>query len=807
MNNKYCQIIVDSKTGHAQKEGYTYLIKQELADSIQVGQLVLVPFGRRLVYGVVVAIHNRGPLGYKLKSVQQIIDKKPILNKYQIALANFISDYYFCSPGQAIFAMIPSFVTQSIIPVYYLGTKKTDKGSTENKIINFLFHTKKPAPEKIISEKFGPKSQKELSTLVKKGLIIKKYCLLPPAVKPKIKEMISLNPAKNSTTIQPKTNKQKSIIDFLKYRRSASWTTIRQELKISRTTLDLMIKNNLLVSHKEKIVRSPEVLEGIKNIPNFSLTIDQAQALQAIQHQSKQTNPKPILLFGRTGSGKTEIYLQAAAATIQKGKNVIVLVPEIALLPQTILRFLERFQGKLAIYHSHMSLGERHDQWMKIFNGQASIVIGSRSALFTPLPNLGLIIIDEEHEFSYKQDMTPRYHAVTVAKKYCELTNSQLILGSATPRLETFWQAKKGHYQLLRLNQAISELSSPQKYRRPEFFMIDLRDEFAAKNKSLLSYSLQLAIRQALTEKKQILLFLNRRGLATYVFCRECGYVALCSNCHIPLTYHINLNQESLVCHHCGQQGKNPRTCPQCSGHAIKFYGAGTQKVHQDTSQLFPEARILRMDHDTTQAKNAHHKIFASFKSHQADILIGTQMIAKGWDLPNVDLIGIINADAGFNLPDFRSTERNFSLLLQLIGRVGRGQTPGKVFIQSFDPENPLLETLTKEDYQLFAYSELIERQKSLFPPFVNLVRLLYESPDQTKCRSEVIKVFKTLNQAFSTQKNKDLQAILGPSPTFLHKIKNKFRWHIILKGQNLQQFLTMIPDGWTIDVDPYSIL
>lgn len=751
---QYANIIVDSRSGKLACE-YTYSVPKNLQPKINIGQLVQIPFGRRKAYGVVSKLLTEKPnIKYSIKSIKKTIGERAIVNQSQIKLAHFISQYYYCDIGQALFCMIPSFVYKSASQV-------------------------QPKYEEIVTLKQLTKSEKES---------IEKY------------------------------KKQNEIYQFLKYRRSASWPNIKQKLNISRQTLTSLVKKNIVSIKKEEVIRSPIAKPRPQTcVPE--LVGSQKKAWQAIAKELSVNKKKPIMLFGRTGSGKTELYLRAAANTLAKKQGVIILVPEIALVPQTLQRFYERFGSDLAVYHSQMSAGERRDQWYRLYNGQAKIVIGSRSALFSPIQNLGLIIIDEEHEYSYKQDSTPRYHAVKVAEKYADLTNSLLVLGSATPRLETFWTAKKGKYQMIRLKKTINETIDQKTVRRPEINIVDLRDEFIAGNRSLLSYSMQESIQKALLSKKQILLFLNRRGHTTYVFCRECGYVAKCPECYIPMTlhtrtsFHQNFNQKkvplknALICHHCGLITHNLSSCPECSSPAIKHYGAGTQKIEEEVQILFPHARVLRMDYDTTRTKNAHQKIFSAFKQKKADILIGTQMITKGWDLPNVDLVGIVNADGGFNLPDFRATEKNFSLLLQLIGRVGRGQTPGRVVLQTYDPENPLFDPLLREDYQLFAFSELIERKNGNFPPFVQLVRLLYESSDMNKCKNESIKLFKLLNKKFSGQKKKTLTEILGPTPAYIARIKQKFRWHIILKGHNLQKFLDVVPVGWTIDVDPYSLL
>lgn len=738
--NNYAQIIVNSRTKPLQGE-YTYQIPNDLKERIKIGQLVLVSLGNRQIQGIVSAFSDTSD--FKTKPIIKILQAEPIVDLPKINLARFISRYYYCSLGQALFLMIPSILIKN--------------SADRSKQIEYFSINKNYSPD------------------------IKSIQRFP---------------------------KQKIVYEYLIKNSPVDWPTLKKTLKVSRTTVNSLLKKEIIISQKKRSYRyRPEIIPN--NSPMPDLTGQQNKIWSDIKNQLIHTSgpKKPAMLFGRTGSGKTEIYLRATDLVLSQNKGVIILVPEIALVPQTLQRFFERFGDKISVFHSHMSDGEKYDEISKLTDGSSRIVIGSRSALFAPVQNLGLIIIDEEHEYSYKQDMTPRYHALTVAEEYCKLTNSMLIVGSATPRLETFWRAKKNIYQLFKIKKTISETINPSHLRRPIFNVVNLCQEYAAKNHSLISVLLQQSIKRSLRDSKQILLYLNRRGYSTYIFCRECGHVALCPNCSIALTYHLN-QANHLICHHCGVMTHSPVSCPTCSSKAIKYYGAGTQKLEEEVKKMFPTARVLRMDFDTTRTKNAYQNIFNQFKAHRADILIGTQMITKGWDIPNVDLAGIINADAGFHLPDFRATERNFANLLQLIGRVGRYDTPGEVILQTYEPDNPLYNILAKEDYQLFAFSELIERQKLLFPPFIQLIRLTYESPDVNMCQMKSLSLFKILNEQFNAQTDaKKIVAILGPAPAFFSKINNKYRWHIILKGYDLQQYLHLVPPDWIIDVDPYSIL
>lgn len=732
MPDKYANVAVKNRT--APSDGlFTYVVPEKLRP-LKIGSIVTVPFGRYRTFGVVISTTNQPP-DFKTRSILRVLPDIEV-PAHLIKLAQHMADYYFCSLGQALFAMIPGFVTKRV-------TAKTIK-------------------------------------------------------------VIKIAPRYPDTEAIKRYPKQWDLWQYLLHNPETKWSDIKD--KFSPSSLKSLVRKKFLVEEQVKVNRPI-------NLPNRSqqslpdLLPNQAKIWQKIRHHLQAGGQPPILLFGRTGSGKTEIYLRAAQEVVKQGQSVIILVPEIALVPQTITRFYDIFGGQMAVYHSQLSEGERRDQWHQIYTGQARVVIGSRSALFAPVQKPGLIIIDEEHEYSYKQDSTPRYHAVDLAVKYSQLTGARLILGSATPRVESFWRAKKKEYKLFKLNKTVREILNPQAVRRPQFSLADLRQEFASKNFSTISLPLHIAIQNTLERRRQIMLFLNRRGYTSYVFCRLCGYVAKCPSCAVSLTFHLNQNQGNLICHHCGYQTANPHDCPSCHSPSIKYYGAGTQKVEQDILEIFPEARIMRMDHDTTRTKNAHQIIFDRFRRHEADILIGTQMIAKGWNIPHADLIGIINADAGWHLPDFRATEKNFSLMLQIIGRVGRFDSAGEVVVQTYEPENPLFDVLRKEAYQLFAFSELIERQRHSLPPFTQLVRLIYEHSNAHKCKQQGIELFSQLNHAANQTNPREITDILGPAPAFFSKIKNKYRWHIILKGKNLQRYLSVVPADWIIDVDPFSLL
>jgi len=559
---------------------------------------------------------------------------------------------------------------------------------------------------------------------------------------------------------------------------------------------------------------------------DIKLTPEQQEAVSAIlKNIGDSKNNKPFLLFGVTGSGKTEVYMRVIADLLAKGKQAIVLVPEIALTPQTEARFQARFPGQCAVLHSRLAAGSRFRHWLEILNGEKNIIIGSRSAIFAPTKNLGVIVVDEEHDHSYKQDQTPRYHVREVAKKLAALTGAGLVFGDATPTVETFLAARNGLYNFQELPRRVWNGKETQFQNLPKVEIVDMAQELEKKNFSVFSEALGEKIKQALEKHEQIFLFLNRRGASTYIICQECGYRALCPNCEIPLVLHLNyekLKEEipSITCHHCTYKATPPIVCPKCGGSHLRYRGTGTQKVEAEIKKLFPVARILRMDSDSMRSKNVYEETYQKIKNHEVDIVVGTQMITSGFHLPRVNLVGIIMADTALNFPDFRTEEQTFGLLTQVSGRAGREQD-GEVLLQTYTPENPAILFSSKHDFRGFFEYEILSRQAFGYPPFGKFIRLVYTDKSDEKAKSKVEKVAGDLE--FLVEK-KNLQAeILGPSACFLHKIRGKYRHQILIKVKDgarkksaeeenkteveLKKYLTLLPRNWQIDIDPISML
>ncbi len=532
-------------------------------------------------------------------------------------------------------------------------------------------------------------------------------------------------------------------------------------------------------------------------------TPQQKQALDSIKSCMDNAFHRVFLLHGVTGSGKTEVYLQSIAHALNMGRSSIVLVPEISLTPQTVARFRARFGEKIAVLHSRLLGSRRASEWRRISSGEAQIVVGARSAIFAPVKNLGLVVVDEEHETSYKQEDVPRYNAREVAIKRAELSNAIVILGSATPSLESFYAARNGHYALIELHERIDSRFLP------EVEIVDMREELTrVKRLPIFSQSLKNWIDKDISEDKQVILFLNRRGFSTFVSCRKCGYVVTCKRCNVSLTYHFH--KRKLVCHHCNYKMDPPDVCPQCNSSYVKYWGIGTEKVESEVHRFFPKAVISRMDTDATHKRGTHEKVLAKFKDHKIDILVGTQMIAKGLDFPKVTLVGVISADTALNLPDFRSGERTFNLLTQVAGRAGRGDLGGKVIIQTYTPGHYSIQAAKNHDYHSFYDKEISLRKELNLPPFCHMVSLTFRGRKEEK----VLKVSESIrNRLLKKGKSKKVE-VVGPAPSPISRMKDIYRWNLFLKSEKVEHAVALLKkvlgrrrkEGGviiTVDVDP----
>jgi primosomal protein N' (replication factor Y) (superfamily II helicase) len=802
---------------------YTYNIPDKF--TVQIGDIISVPLNGQVVGGIAIRFIDRAMVDFPLDRIRDIEDVvasglfKPDYWNWLIQ----ISEYYYTPLIQVIkVALPPGLLTKS--------QRRIRLAPTRSDLDVFLSDPAKQILKLLRSKPEGDYSwqyiQQQIQTGARRGLrelldrqLVESYLESGKTQKAKLQKAVVLTSDIFATDL---TDRQREIVEILKQNGGELWQ--KELLDLGKSSVGILKKieekGYISIVNKEKLRADREI--GIfQQEQTKVLTTDQTIALATIDRLEGFAE---VLLHGVTGSGKTEVYLQAIHKILEQGKSALVLVPEIGLTPQLTDRFRSRFGDRVAVYHSALSDGERYDTWRKMLTETSQIVIGTRSAIFAPLANLGLIILDEEHDSSFKQDQpAPTYHARDIARWRAELEPCPLILGSATPALETWERIGQGGYP-----QGAPLQSSPntntyylplptrvQSRPLPPVEIVDMRQELKLGNRSMFSQPLQQALRQMQSRQQQGILFIHRRGHSTFVSCRSCGYVAECPNCDVSLAYHQPGAADSalLRCHYCNYSQPSPQRCPECDSAYFKFFGSGTQKIVEELNVQFPDLRCLRFDSDTTSAKGAHRRILTEFVNGEADLLVGTQMLTKGLDLPQVTLVGVVAADGLLHLSDYRAAERTFQTLTQVAGRCGRGDEAGKVIIQTYNPEHPVLHAVTQHDYQAFLAEELPEREVFNYPPYGKLILLRFSSLDETAVKQTVAEIGQQLNEAAIEGRYE----LLGPAPATVMRVNNRYRWQIMLK---------YLPDGsvklpnWeslrdrcsnvvkmTIDVDPQNFL
>ncbi|EAC2401488.1 primosomal protein N' [Listeria monocytogenes] len=778
---------------------FDYYIPEDLEELIRPGMRVSVPFGNRKIQGFVIALGETEE-NPKLKGIDGVMDLAPVLNEELMELGDWLAEDTLSFRVSAYQAMLPAAL-RAKYEKYFLRLDE------ENEELEQLFEGYETLDWKV-AEARG--LLKQIGKWVREGSVEVVYQVKNKITSKKVRVVNCLkSPHQLAEIIEdmPKNAKAQSrVLAFFQAFEGNEITAA--ELKKQAETTDATIKKLVdlgLLSIQEKIVsRDPYENHQFEKSESLQLLPDQQTACEKI---IAATDQETFLIHGVTGSGKTEIYLQTIEAKLKEGKEAIVLVPEISLTPQMVERFKSRFGSEVAVLHSALSSGEKYDEWRKIERKEARVVVGARSAVFAPFENLGIIIIDEEHEASYKQEDNPRYHARDVAIWRATTYQCPVVLGSATPSLESFARAKKGVYTLIELPSRVNDRAMP------EVSVVDMREELRKENRTEFSTELLEKIKDRIAKKEQTVLMLNRRGYSSFVMCRDCGYVVECPNCDISLTYHQSSNQ--MKCHYCGHEERVPQKCPSCEGEHIRYFGTGTQKVEESLTKLIPEARVIRMDVDTTRTKGAHEKLLKSFRNHEADILLGTQMIAKGLDFPDITLVGVLNADTMLHLPDFRASERTFQLLTQVSGRAGRHERTGEVIVQSYNPEHYSIEFAKKHDFIGFYNHEMQLRKMGSYPPFYYLTMINVSDENEMKA----IRTIQEMAQFLRGKLGPDA-VILGPVPSTITRIKNKYRYQCIIKYKiepNLKKELKTLITHYqkdqqkgltiTIDVQPYVLM
>ncbi|MHB0857242.1 MAG: replication restart helicase PriA [Anaerolineae bacterium] len=817
---------------------FHYHVPESLRGSIRPGQLVWVPFKSRHLQGIVVALDDHSPVK-ETKPIEQIVDPEPVLSAQQIALAGWIAQRYLAPVHFCIATMFPSGLIQQIdTMVQALPGADLGAATEAQRMLYSLLLERGPLELGQIARTGERKGWRSVvNQLVRRGWASSEVVVRPPTVRPKrvpvVRATLDWTDAKLPGA---SARRQNAALAWLQAHRSNgnAWVPLSDaaaQAGVSAAALRALHTRGLVELDQREVWRDPLAGKTFVPVTPPALTSDQECAWQAIAADLEQPGGKPFLLQGVTGSGKTEIYLRAVRRTLVQGRGAIVLVPEIALTPQTIRRFGARFPSTLAVMHSKLSLGELYDQWRRVRAGELRLVIGPRSALFAPVSDLGLIVLDEEHEWSYKQERMPRYHARDVAVQLARMVGATCILGSATPDLESAYRAERGEYVRLSMPQRImghrqviqeeagrlccdvarfqaAEVGTGEALytELPPVQVVDMRAELRDGNTSMFSRSLQESIAQVLAAGEQSILFLNRRGAATFVMCRDCGHVPACPRCDIPLTYHSA--ESRLLCHHCGVSRTLPATCPVCGSARIRHFGAGTERVEDLVRQTFPRARTVRWDLDTTGGKQAHERILDRFIQGQADIMIGTQMVAKGLDLPKVTLVGVITADTLLNLPDFRAGERTLQLLMQVAGRAGRSILGGRVIIQTYAPQHPAIVAACTHDYESFYQQEMTFRREHWYPPLSRIVQLVCADSNAEAAQAGANEVYAILANRIARLgvPNVDL---IGPTPAFFQRLAGKWRWQILVRGDDPCELLraVQLSSAWSVDVDPASLL
>ncbi|MCX7772987.1 MAG: primosomal protein N' [Clostridia bacterium] len=792
---------------------YSYRLKAEDVFKAQPGVRVLVPFGRgnKLKSAWIIKIEEVEH-AHKLKEIAELVDEQPLLLSEMIKLAEWMKTRYFCTFGDAIRCMVPAGINLKRQKYAELQVSElpTEINTSERSLLERMLASDELFP---VKEQNGEEERLVFDTLVQKGYIrlldsfeqkinektVK--AVIPIIEKEEFDALIEEGKIKTIQTIR--------VMEVLFSEGVCSLQDILLIAGVSHGVIRTMVKKGWLAYTELEVERNPfEYLEIVKDNPP-SLTMEQHRVVEQGKKYLNENKLNEMLVNGITGSGKTEIYLRLIEEVIQRGKTAIVLVPEIALTPQMTSRFLNRFGDKVAIQHSRLSQGERFDQWRKIKNKEVNVVIGARSAVFSPLTDIGIIIVDEEHELTYKSENTPKYDARQVARARCNLHGALLLLGSATPTVETYYRALNGKIDLQVLK------SRPNEMPLPAVTVVDLREELKEGNRSVFSRRLEQELVKAKKGGEQSILFLNRRGYASFLLCRECGYVLKCPHCSVSLTVHAHHRQ--ATCHYCGYTERTPQQCPRCQNVNINAFVTGTQ-LGAEELQHHPEGfRVIRMDLDTTSGKQGHQKLLEAFRRHEADVLIGTQMVAKGHDFPNVTLVGILAADASLFNSDYRASERTFQLVTQAAGRAGRGQKPGRVILQAYNIDDYALQTAVKQDYEAFYEKEISMRKELLAPPFYHIAVVIVSGEEAHQAQNSLVNLQQSLNEQIEREQGFLCSGIL-PAPIFM--IRNRARWRLIIKHPSINRLVQLMNEALdrfpklkcretdiTVDIDPPSMI
>lgn len=762
---------------------FSYHVPEEFSETLKKGMRVLVPYGRadKLVQGMVFNVHHNKP-AMKLKSIRALLDDEPVLNEEGFEIVYFMADNAFCSYYDAVKCILPLGLSYSA-KAQYLVIKDADETLSEDEVslIKSLKEVTDPSgAEVIFCGKDGSRNRKLAKTLTEKGFL-KEENILTRRVGDKSQKMVRLC----ADSLEMKlTAKQQEVVNLLLMVGAAAEKEVCYHAGVTTNVISTLCKKGVTEYFYREVLRTPLTAEDTGSAEEFSLSQSQQKVFEGLFNLYKEDTAKAALLFGVTGSGKTQVFIELIRKVLSDGKQVIMLVPEISLTPQMLKKFRSYFGNDVAVIHSGLSMGEKLDEYKRIKKGDAKIVIGTRSSVFAPTEKLGLIIMDEEGEHSYKSDMTPRYHARDIAKFRCVKHNALLLMASATPSLESYYYAKTGRYSLFTLDERFGKASLP------EVIVSDMKKEEQNYNFSPLSDDLSEALLENYQKGEQSIVLINRRGYSSFGVCIDCGEVLQCPNCSITLTYHKANGY--FMCHYCGHSQKFSSSC-SCGSKHIKLMGSGTQKIEDVIKERIPDAKILRMDTDTTYSRYAYEEKFSQFERGEYDIMIGTQMVAKGLNFPDVTLVGVLNADQYLYSNDYRSGEKTFSLITQVVGRSGRYEKKGTAYIQTVSPEHPVIVSASNQDYEAFYNEEINMRKLSLQPPFCDIMAIGFSGTDEEKVKTTAKEFYKILKSLVLENKEKLPVVLFNATPAGIYRLHGKYRYRIILKCKNTKKFRDII--------------
>ena len=808
----FAEVAVDAPAGHSRT--FSYSVPEDLV--LTPGQSVRVPFGPRTLQGIVFDIVS-APQVEQTRDVLEATSPDPLLDQHHLELARWISSYYICSLFEATAPMLPPGGRFRARTLLSIGPGVHDltaaaNGPVQLRVLEYVRRRGTVALNRL-SRALGENARNAATRLVARGVLDSRVQSIDGGLAPRRIDHLELVPQalEEVRAWMPKATRraprQAALVEAL-LEADAPVPAARARKEHGPSAVARLLERRWL--HLVRMSADRDPLEGRRFGPSRAvvLTLPQQAAAGAISAAIEAPDRATFLIQGVTGSGKTEVYVAAVARCLELGRRAIVMVPEIALTPQIVERFASRFPGQVAVLHSGLSAGERFDQWWRTRRGGYGVVVGSRSAVFAPLDDLGLIVIDEEHEWTYKQhDAHPRYHAREVAIRLAELTSTTVVLGSASPDVGSYYRGLKKEFALFTLPNRVGVAGNRRPTTAPlaGVEIVDMRLELKAGNRSIFSRKLDAEMESCLASGNQMMLFLNRRGTASQTQCRSCGHQLRCSRCDVALTYHKGAGR--LICHYCGTRRRFPERCPECLGYRLSYYGVGTQAVAEALQQRFPETAVLRWDRDATRNIADYQALLDRFRSGDGRALVGTQMIAKGLHFPSVTLVGAVLADVGLGIPDYRAGERAFQLLYQVAGRAGRGAQPGKVVIQTYQPDNYAIQAAASQDYRRFYTQEMAIRRLQSNPPYSRLIRLLYAHTSSETCQREARKMFDSLIEQQESWGLSDID-VLGPVPAYPARLRGRYRWHIVLRGADPRGLLdkATMRSGWVVDVDPVAL-